>query len=359
MTPLKFTELMNELPDDMIEAANRPHQKKQKRIIYIIPAAAACFSLVVALSFFLKGKQMTSDPDFTVSVDPEISAVTMTETVPYTEIQQEDVPVTEAPVSGDALIISDQVTDTATGAQTESGTEERKPDKVTEKSAENRKDDKEHTAAKTESVRETAAERTERVTENYGDRPVPLKPGNSPHTEGSDNSNVTEAPVTAPDTADEPSPVKAGQNTKPADQNVKPADQNTKPADQAPEYEADPSSPQETQRPSAACQPVGDNSNEPSDTDAAVVPAEPTMGAEPGGDYPGAAAQPVMNEKISGDINLDGKVDEADLKKLAGYLSEKKVPEGQVFRNADINADGIVDLNDLSLLRKIISENET
>ena len=345
MTPLKFTELMNELPDDMIEAANRPHQKKQKRIIYIIPAAAACFSLVVALSFFLKGKQMTSDPDFTVSVDPEISAVTMTETVPYTEIQQEDVPVTEAPVSGDALIISDQVTDTATGAQTEAGTEGRKPDKVTEKSAENRKDDKEHTVAKTESVRETAAERTERVTENYGDRPVPLKPGNSPHTEGSDNSNVTEAPVTAPDTADEPSPVKAGQNTKPADQ--------------APEYEDDPSSPQETQRPSAACQPVGDNSNEPSDTDAAVVPAEPTMGAEPGGDYPGAAAQPVMNEKISGDINLDGKVDEADLKKLAGYLSEKKVPEGQVFRNADINADGIVDLNDLSLLRKIISENET
>lgn len=357
MTPLKFTELMNELPDDMIEAANRPHQKKQKRIIYIIPAAAACFSLVVALSFFLKGKQMTSDPDFTVSVDPEISAVTMTETVPYTEIQQEDVPVTEAPVSGDALIISDQITDTAGGTQTEAGTEERKPDKVSEKSAENRKDDKEHTAAKTESIRETVAERTERVTEKYGDRPVPLKPGNSPHTEGSDNSNVTEAPVTTPD--NEPTPVMANQNTKPADQNVRPADQNTKPADQAPVYEDDPSSPQETQRPSAACQPVGDNSNEPSDTDAAVVPDEPTMGAEPGGDYPGAAAQPVMSEKISGDINLDGKVDEADLKKLAGYLSEKKVPEGQVFRNADINADGIVDLNDLSLLRKIISDNET
>lgn len=343
MTPLKFTELMNELPDDMIEAANRPHQKKQKRIIYIIPAAAACFSLVVALSFFLKGKQMTSDPDFTVSVDPEISAVTMTETVPYTEIQQEDVPVTEAPVSGDALIISDQVTDTAAGTLTEAGTEGRKPDKVTEKSAENRKDDKEHTAAKTESVRETVAERTERVTEKYGDRPVSLKPGNSPHTEGSDNSNVTEAPVTTPD--NEPTPVMANQNTKPADQ--------------APVYEDDPSSPQETQRPSAACQPVGDNSDEPSDTDAAVVPDEPTMAAEPGGDYPGAAAQPVMSEKISGDINLDGKVDEADLKKLAGYLSEKKVPEGQVFRNADINADGIVDLNDLSLLRKIISENET
>ncbi len=340
MTPLKFTELMNELPDDMIEAANRPHQKKQKRIIYIIPAAAACFSLVVALSFFLKGKQMTSDPDFTVSVDPEISAVTMTETVPYTEIQQEDVPVTEAPVSGDALIISDQVTDTATGAQTEAGTEERKPDKVTEKSAENRKDDKEHTAAKTESVRETAAERTERVTENYGDRPVPLKPGNSPHTEGSDNSNVTEAPVTAPDTADEPSPVKAGQNTKPADQN-------TQPAVNVPDYEPEPAAPQDTEpAPGAACQPAC-----PPDAQ-----SDPPVAADPNlPDY----SPTVQADNEKGDVNLDGKVDEADLKKLAGYLSEKKVPEGQVFRNADINADGIVDLNDLSLLRKIISENET
>ena len=340
MTPLKFTELMNELPDDMIEAANRPHQKKQKRIIYIIPAAAACFSLVVALSFFLKGKQMTSDPDFTVSVDPEISAVTMTETVPYTEIQQEDVPVTEAPVSGDALIISDQVTDTATGVQTEAGTEERKPDKVTEKSAENRKDDKEHTAAKTESVRETAAERTERVTENYGDRPVPLKPGNSPHTEGSDNSNVTEAPVTAPDTADEPSPVKAGQNTKPADQN-------TQPAVNVPDYEPEPAAPQDTEpAPGAACQPAC-----PPDAQ-----SDPPVAADPNlPDY----SPTVQADNEKGDVNLDGKVDEADLKKLAGYLSEKKVPEGQVFRNADINADGIVDLNDLSLLRKIISENET
>ena len=340
MTPLKFTELMNELPDDMIEAANRPHQKKQKRIIYIIPAAAACFSLVVALSFFLKGKQMTSDPDFTVSVDPEISAVTMTETVPYTEIQQEDVPVTEAPVSGDALIISDQVTDTATGAQTEAGTEGRKPDKVTEKSAENRKDDKEHTAAKTESVRETAAERTERVTENYGDRPVPLKPGNSPHTEGSDNSNVTDAPVTAPDTADEPSPVKANQNTKPADQN-------TQPAVNVPDYEPEPAAPQDTEPASgAACQPAC-----PPDAQ-----SDPPVAADPNlPDY----SPTVQADNEKGDINLDGKVDEADLKKLAGYLSEKKVPEGQVFRNADINADGIVDLNDLSLLRKIISENET
>lgn len=339
MTPLKFTELMNELPDDMIEAANRPHQKKQKRIIYIIPAAAACFSLVVALSFFLKGKQMTSDPDFTVSVNPEISAVTMTETVPYTE-SRDDVPVTEAPVSGDALIISDQITDTVGGMQTEAGTEERKPDKVTEKSAENRKDDKEHTAAKTESVRETAAERTERVTENYGDRPVPLKPGNSPHTEGSDNSNVTEAPVTAPDTADEPSPVKAGQNTKPADQN-------TQPAVNVPDYEPEPAAPQDTEpAPGAACQPAC-----PPDAQ-----SDPPVAADPNlPDY----SPTVQADNEKGDINLDGKVDEADLKKLAGYLSEKKVPEGQVFRNADINADGIVDLNDLSLLRKIISENET
>ncbi|WP_044975546.1 dockerin type I domain-containing protein [Ruminococcus sp. HUN007] len=342
MTPLKFTELMNELPDDMIEAANRPHQKKQKRIIYIIPAAAACFSLVVALSFFLKGKQMTSDPDFTVSVDPEISAVTMTETVPYTEIQQEDVPVTEAPVSGDALIISDQVTDTATGAQIEAGTEERKPDKVTEKSAENRKDDKEHTAAKTESVRETAAERTERVTENYGDRPVPLKPGNSPHTEGSDNSNVTEAPVTAPDTADEPSPVMANQNTKPADQN-------TQPAVNVPGYEPEPAAPQETEpAPGAACQPAcppDAQSDPPGAADPNLPDYSPTVQAD--------------NEKKPGDVNLDGKVDKSDLTKLSEYLSDKRNPEGQAFRNADINADGNVDLTDLSLLRKLISENET
>lgn len=337
MTPLKFTELMNELPDDMIETANRPHQKKKNLIIYIIPAAAACFSLVVALSFFLKGRQMTGDPDFTASVDPEISETAVSETFSdeknVTDVSvTTDVPVTKKPVYGNTSPYTDLITEAENSTEITKSPAVEKTERATERNSGNEG-----------TVKDSETEKSERETERQGERPVTEGSGQAPHAgDRPDNGDVTRAPVTAPDTADEPSPVMANQNTKPADQN-------TQPAVNVPGYEPEPAAPQETEpAPGAACQPAcppDAQSDPPGAADPNLPDYSPTVQAD--------------NDKKPGDVNLDGKVDKSDLTKLSEYLSDKRNPEGQAFRNADINADGNVDLTDLSLLRKLISENET
>lgn len=60
MTPEELIGLMNELPDDMIDSANRTRFRRRGSIRYLIPAAAAC--LLVGIAAMLYPKLQTQKP---------------------------------------------------------------------------------------------------------------------------------------------------------------------------------------------------------------------------------------------------------------------------------------------------------
>ncbi|HAG14283.1 MAG TPA: hypothetical protein DCG49_10555 [Ruminococcus sp.] len=59
MSPEEFIQMMNELSDDIIEAANTPPVRKNIKIRYIIPAAAACIVILIAAVIYPKLKTQT------------------------------------------------------------------------------------------------------------------------------------------------------------------------------------------------------------------------------------------------------------------------------------------------------------
>ena len=86
MSPEEFIQMMNELPDDIIEAANTPPVRKNIKIRYIIPAAAACIVILIAAAIYPKLKTQTpailpesSYSEETTAAPPQTDTQTSTE----------------------------------------------------------------------------------------------------------------------------------------------------------------------------------------------------------------------------------------------------------------------------------------
>lgn len=58
--------------------------------------------------------------------------------------------------------------------------------------------------------------------------------------------------------------------------------------------------------------------------------------------------------KMTGDVNLDGKVTTADVALLNSHLSGTKKLTGQALKNADVYQDGVVDENDVNFLNQYV-----
>ncbi|MCR5305394.1 MAG: hypothetical protein K6E36_02690 [Oscillospiraceae bacterium] len=93
MTPEELIGLMNELPDDMIDSANRTRFRRRGSIWYLIPAAAAC--LLVGIAAMLYPKLQTQKP---AAVGPAETGISVSAETTGSETSAAD--STSAPVSG-------------------------------------------------------------------------------------------------------------------------------------------------------------------------------------------------------------------------------------------------------------------
>ncbi len=56
----------------------------------------------------------------------------------------------------------------------------------------------------------------------------------------------------------------------------------------------------------------------------------------------------------SGDLNLDGKVDNLDLVVLCQYLIKTFIISNEIVPYADLNRDGVFDVADLAILKQYL-----
>ena len=74
MNPEKLIQMMNELPDEMIDSANQSRFRKRKKFRYIIPAIAACIVGVIAVSVYHRLQMQTPE----IAKPPMIAVETTT-----------------------------------------------------------------------------------------------------------------------------------------------------------------------------------------------------------------------------------------------------------------------------------------
>ena len=107
MSPEEFIQMMNELPDDIIEAANTPPVRKNIKIRYIIPAAAACIVILIAAALYPKLKTQTP------AILPESSYTEETTAAPpQTDTQTSPEQTDASAVSGTTHIRSESAVQT-------------------------------------------------------------------------------------------------------------------------------------------------------------------------------------------------------------------------------------------------------
>lgn len=87
MNPEQFIQMMNDLPDAVIDSANSPAVRTKRRIWYIIPAVAACFIALIAAAVYPKLRMQMPE----VTGSPEMTAET---TVAVTTASEQTMQIT-------------------------------------------------------------------------------------------------------------------------------------------------------------------------------------------------------------------------------------------------------------------------
>ena len=102
MSPEQFILMMNELPDDMIDAANRPFIRHKRHLRLVIPTIAACFIVLIAAAVYPKLRMQTP-----LIIEPPVYTETATVTTAITTI------VTETIISTETQTVAPQTSTTA------------------------------------------------------------------------------------------------------------------------------------------------------------------------------------------------------------------------------------------------------
>ena len=108
MNEWELSELIGDLPDDMITEAYAPHRKHQ--IIYILSAAAACFVAVIAAVIYPKLRMQTpetvSEPETIPAVYTETTVFSETASYSETQLSSVDETVTERSASSVSVTVT-------------------------------------------------------------------------------------------------------------------------------------------------------------------------------------------------------------------------------------------------------------